>query len=118
MRPTPLRCCSDVQSSTLMRLNHRRSRKTYCLVPKRNRLILLTNLNVLDDAKTLSQRLNWYVNKTDLLDTFLLRFTGTQIKTTNFRRRTNWYLSEADQLNTSQRRFKWYLNETDIFQMS
>ena len=41
----------------------------------------MTNLNVLEHAETSSRRLNWYVNKTDLI--------GTQIKPTNSRRRSD-----------------------------
>ena len=85
MRQTPLRRCSDVVVGTLIRLNHRRCWKTYCLVPKRNWPILLTNLKVLEVAETSSRRLNWYVNKkyTDYLtneipDSFFLSPTNKE----------------------------------------
>ena len=78
MRPTSSRRCSDVLDGTRMRrLNYCRCRKTYYLLPKRNWSTLLTNLNVLDHAETSSRRLNWYVNKTDLFETFSRRLTCT-----------------------------------------
>ena len=50
------------------------------LVPKWNWPILVTNFNVLDHAETSSQRLNWYVNKTDLFETFLQCLTDTNLR--------------------------------------
>ena len=46
------------------------------LVPKRNWPLLVTNFYVLDHAETSSKRLNWYVNKTDLFETFLQYLIG------------------------------------------
>ena len=51
--------------------------KCTALVLKRNWPILLTNFNVLDNAGTSSQRLNWYVNKTNLFQMFLQCLIGT-----------------------------------------
>ena len=49
----------------------------------------MTTLNVLDHGETSSRRLNWYVNKKDLFETFLRRITGTQAKPTNLKRRSD-----------------------------
>ena len=51
--------------------------------------MLLTNLNVLHDAETSFRRLNWYVSKTELFEAFLRRLTGTFVKQTNLRRRSD-----------------------------
>ena len=45
----------------------------------------MTNINVLDHAETSSQRLNWYVNKTDLFQTFLQCPTDMYKNSTNLR---------------------------------
>ena len=50
--------------------------KCTALVLKRNSRILLTNFNVLDKADPSSRRLNLYVNKTNLSETFLRCLTG------------------------------------------
>ena len=45
--------------------------------------------DVAENAKTPSRRRNWYVNETDLFETSLQRLTGTEIKPTNLRRRSD-----------------------------
>ena len=45
--------------------------------------------DVSDHAKTSSRRRNWYVNETDLFETSLQRLTGTWIKPTNLRHRSD-----------------------------
>ena len=45
--------------------------------------------DVVDHAETLSQRHNWHVNETDLFETSLRPLTGTSIKPTNLRRRSD-----------------------------
>ena len=45
--------------------------------------------NVANHANTSSRRRNWYVNETDVFETSLRRLTGTWIKPTNLRRRSD-----------------------------
>ena len=65
------------------------SEKCTALVPKRKWPILVTNFNVLDHAEASSQRLNWYVNKTDLFETFLQCLTDALQSSTNLRYRND-----------------------------
>ena len=48
-----------------------------------------TGWDVSDHAKTSARRRNWYVNETDLFETSLRRRTGTWIKPTDLRRRSD-----------------------------
>ena len=67
MRLTSLRRCNNILAGTLKRRNHLRWRKNLLLSTQKNWPISVTNLNLLDHVETSSWRLNWCVNKTDLL---------------------------------------------------
>ena len=73
---------------------------------------------VANHAETSSRRREWYVNETDLLETYAsVVLSSNQPIWDVVKIDTNWYLSETDQLNTSQRRHSWYLNETHVFEI-